>query len=509
MSSAHRPPKDASESQQYFAERSLKKGVGGWVLLAGLGVAYVLSGDFAGWNGGLATGGFGGLLIAFVVMAIMYLFMCFGLAELSAAMPVAGAGYSFARRAMGKLGGYATGTAILIEYAIAPAAICTFLGDYTRQLFHWHFDTWDWRNILIYAVYWVVFIGIQLIGAGEALKTIFVITAIGMVALFVYLGFVLPAFDPSRLLNVPADGSLLSSSFLPHGIGGTLASLVCGIWFFLGIEGVPVAAEEAKDPKRDMPRGIIIGVLILIFNGLLVLFLSSGAAAGCFNTDGTPIIDAATGASGAALNGTNCIGVNGGVGAPLIVALTSANAPAWVIGFINVAGLAGLIASFFSLTYACSRQMFALSRAGYLPRWLSKTSRRKVPTWCLIIPAVIAFGLGSWQQIGARMMDIAVFGATISYVLMCLAHVILRRTAKDLDRSYLTPGGAITTGIATVLAVVAVVSVFTYDPPAAFMTLGIFALFLLYFALYSRHHVIGNAPEEEFELLAAQEAELR
>ena len=498
MSTTLESPKEALGSQEYFAQRSLKSGAGGWVLLAGLGVAYVLSGDFAGWNGGLATGGFGGLLIAFSLMAVMYLFMCFGLAEMSAAMPVAGAGYSFARRAMGKLGGFATGTAILIEYAIAPAAICTFLGDYTRMLFGWekHF----WLNVAIYLAYWVVFIGIQLIGAGEALKTIFVITAIGMIALFVYLGFMAPHFDASQLLNVKPDGSFGSSAFLPYGIKGTLATLVCGIWLFLGIEGVPVAAEEAKDPKKDMPRGIIIGVLILIFNGLMVLFLTSGGTVNpttCAGPDSTAVA-----------TGTECIGQGGGVGAPLIVALASSGAPSWIVTFINLAGLAGLIASFFSLTYACSRQLFALSRAGYLPRWLSKTSHRKVPTWCLIVPASIGFLLGAWQQSGARMMDIAVFGATISYVLMCLSHVILRKTAKDLDRSYLTPGGAITTGIATVLGVVAVVSVFFYDPPAAMLTLIIFLGFIAYFWFFSRKHVIGNAPEEEFALLAAEEAEL-
>ena len=500
MSSVHQLPDEDSGSEEYFAQRSLKSGAGGWVLLAGLGVAYVLSGDFAGWNGGLFTGGFGGLLIAFVLMGLMYLFMCFGLAEMSAAMPVAGAGYSFARRAMGKFGGFATGTAILLEYAIAPAAICTFLGDYTRSLFGW--ESSFWLNVGIYAVYWVVFIGIQLIGAGEALKTIFVITAIGMVALFVYLGFIVPHFNGAMLLNIPADGSLGSSAFLPHGIQGVLASLVCGIWFFLGVEGVPVAAEEAKNPKKDMPRGIIIAIIILLFNGLLVLFLSSGGTVNpvdCVGADGTTVRAV----------GSACIAQGGGVGAPLIVALTSSGAPQWVISFINIAGLAGLIASFFSLTYACSRQLFALSRAGYLPRWLSKTSKRKVPTLCLIVPAAIGFVLGSWQQSGARMMDIAVFGATISYVLMCLSHVILRRTAPDLDRSYLTPGGAVTTGIATVLGVVAVVSVFFYDPIAACITLVVFLLFMAYFFFYSRHHVIGNAPEEEFALLAAQEAELK
>ncbi|MDR1432299.1 MAG: ethanolamine permease [Propionibacteriaceae bacterium] len=496
MSSAQQQPASggSGESQEYFAERSLKQGAGGWVLLAGLGVAYVLSGDFSGWNGGLDTGGFGGLLIAFVLMGAMYLFMCFGIAEMSAAMPVAGAGYSFARRAMGKFGGYATGVAILIEYAIAPAAICTFMGDYTRSLFKW--ESSFWLNVGIYLVYWIIFLGIQLIGAGEALRTIFVITAIGMLALFVYLGFVAPNFDASQLLNVAPDaGDPTASAFLPHGIQGTLSSLVCGIWFFLGIEGVPVAAEEAKDPKKDMPRGIIIGMLILLFNGAMVLFLSSGAT--------TRPMDECGGNTG-----TACIGYEGGVGAPLIVALESSGAPGFVILFLNIAGLAGLIASFFSLIYACSRQLFALSRAGYLPRWLSKTSSRKVPTWCLLVPGGIGFILGAWQQDGGRMMDIAVFGATISYVMMSLSHVLLRRNAPDLDRSYLTPGGAITTGIATVLGVVAVVSVFFYDPWAALFTAIIFVGFMLYFLLYSKEHVIGNAPEEEFELLAREEAEL-
>ncbi|MDR1799637.1 MAG: ethanolamine permease [Bifidobacteriaceae bacterium] len=497
--SSHQPAPASSgstEGQEYFADRSLKQGAGGWIILAGLGVAYVISGDFSGWNGGLSTGGFGGLLIAFLLMGIMYLFMCFGIAEMSAAMPVAGAGYSFARRAMGRFGGYATGVAILIEYAIAPAAIATFIGDYVRELFSW--ESSFWLNVGIYAFFWVVFVGVQLIGAGEALKTIFVITAVAVVALVVYFVAIAPHFDASQLTNIEPDGSLGSSSFLPFGIKGTLASLVCGIWFFLGIEGVPVAAEEAKDPKRDMPRGIIIGMLCLLVFGALVLFLSPGGTNVAVDGCATDIASTTPG-------GSACIA---GAGAPLIVALKAAGAQSWIVTFVNIAGLAGLIASFFSLIYACSRQLFALSRAGYLPRWISVTSKRKVPTLAYIVPGTIAFLLGAWQQDGGRMMDIAVFGATISYVMMSLSHVILRIRAKDLKRYYLTPGGAITTGIATVLGVVAVVSVFTYDPPAALMTLGVFVVLMAYFLLYSHKHVVGNAPEEEFAILAQQEAEL-
>lgn len=76
----------------YFSERELRKGAAGWILLAGLGVAYVISGDFAGWNFGLAEGGWGGLAIATLLMAVMNTTMIFSLAELSATIPSAGGG---------------------------------------------------------------------------------------------------------------------------------------------------------------------------------------------------------------------------------------------------------------------------------------------------------------------------------------------------------------------------------------------------------------------------------
>ncbi|CAG2159463.1 unnamed protein product [Oppiella nova] len=167
------------DSKEYFAQRELKKGAVGWLLLVGLGVAYVISGDFAGWNFGIAQGGWG---------------------EMSTMLPTAGGGYSFARMAFGPFGGYLTGTAILIEYAIAPAAIATF------------------------------------IGAGEALKIMFVITAIAVVAVVVFLVAMIPHFNSANLFDIAVDSSKAgASSFLPQ-------------------EGVPLAAEEAKDPAQSLPR---------------------------------------------------------------------------------------------------------------------------------------------------------------------------------------------------------------------------------------------------------------
>ena len=140
------------EPRTYLEKRQLKTGSAGWLLLAGLGVSYVVSGDYSGWNFGLARGGFGGLMIATGVIAAMYLALVLGMAELSSALPTAGGGYTFARRALGRWGGFATGTAVLIEYSIAPAAIATFIGAYVQslQLFGIH-DGW-YVYLAIYAV---------------------------------------------------------------------------------------------------------------------------------------------------------------------------------------------------------------------------------------------------------------------------------------------------------------------------------------------------------------------
>jgi ethanolamine permease len=177
--------------------------------------------------------------------------------------------------------------------------------------------------------------------------------------------------------------------------------------------------------------------------------------------------------------------------------------------FVNIAGLAALIASFFSIIFAYSRQLFALSRAGYLPRVLSVTSGRRTPWVALVVPAVIGFVLTvAFPGAGATLLNSAVFGAAISYVLMTLSHIVLRRREPNLERPYRTPGGVITSGLACVLAVLAVIATFIVDVRAALIMLGVYALFIAYFALYSRHHLVAQAPEEEFATIEEAESEL-
>ena len=479
MSKSHRETVEyQTASSDYLQQRQLRRGAAGWVLLAGLGVAYVISGDFAGWNFGLAEGGWGGLMIATVLVAIMYTCMVFGLAEMASAMPVAGAGYGFARRALGPTGGFATGTAILIEYAIAPAAIAVFIGGYVEALGLFGLTS-GWP---VFLVCYLVFIGLHIWGVGEALRVMFVITAIAVVALIVFVVGMVGKFDGDKLFDIPMTDAAGASTFLPFGVAGVLAAFVYGIWFFLAVEGVPLAAEEASNPRKDLPRGIIAAMAALLVFAALMLVVAPGAA------------------------GSNTIS---GSDNPLPEAIRAAyGGDNFLAQFVNYAGLAGLVASFFSIIYAYSRQLFALSRAGYLPKWMSRTGRRKTPVLALIVPGTIGFLLAAITMDGALLINIAVFGATVSYVLLNVSHIVLRVREPDLERPYRTPGGVVTTGIAAVLAVAAVVATFFVDEVAAAITAGILLVALAYFFLYSRHHLVANAPEEEFAAIRAAESEL-
>jgi ethanolamine permease len=402
----------------------------------------------------------------------MYLALVLGMAELSSALPAAGGGYTFARRALGPWGGFATGTAILIEYSIAPAAIATFIGAYVESLGLFGIQNGWW----VYLVAYAIFIGIHLSGVGEALKVMFVITAVALVGLVVFAIAAVGSFDAANLTDIAPTDAAGASSLLPFGYLGIWAAIPFAIWFFLAIEGVPLAAEETANPERNVPRGIIaaMGVLLVTCVGVLVL---------------------ATGAGGAEAMSES--------GNPLVEALGSSTA-ATVVNYI---GLAGLIASFFSIIYAYSRQLFALSRAGYLPTALSVTNSRKAPTLALIVPGVIGFALSLTGK-GDLLLNMAVFGAAVSYVLMMVSHIVLRRREPTMSRPYRTPGGVATTGFALVIASLAVIATFLVDTIAALCCLAVFAAFLLYFALVSRKRLVANSPDEEFAMLAQAEGGL-
>ncbi|WP_208380233.1 ethanolamine permease [Psychromonas algarum] len=459
-----------SNNEEYLAQRQLKKGAAGWILLAGLGVSYVISGDFAGWNFGIAQAGWGGFIVAAILMGVMYLTLVLSLAEMSAAIPAAGGGYSFARQAMGPAGGYLTGLAVLIEYTLAPAAIVIFIGSAVNELI-------GVDGPVIYAVFYLLFVGIHIFGAGEALKVMMVISALAVLAIIATGVALLPHFNVDNLFNIEAIAG--GTEFLPMGYYGVWAALPFAMWLFLAVEGVPLAAEEAKDPAKDVPKGIIAAMIFLLFTATLVVVLVAGAA-------------------GAQVTGASAV--------PLVDALNITGNPN-LATFVNVLGLAGLVASFFSIIYGYSRLVFALSRAGYLPQKLSLTSKRKVPVRSLIYPGILGFLLSLTGE-GDLMLSMAVVGATVSYAMMSGSHILLRIKQPNLNRPYKTPGGIVTSGISFVLSLIALTGVYAYDVRAFYFTLLLFLIGMIYYTFIGRNNLVASSAEEEFALLSQAEGEL-
>src|SRR5262245_10664992 len=154
----------ASADASYFARRELRRVAGPWKLWA-LGVAAVISGEFSGWNLGLSVGGFVGLAIATGIITAMYVLLCLSLAEMAAALPHTGGGYSVARAAMGPWGAFVTGMAENLEYILTPAVIAYFTGSYLGVVFEGVPLVGALPDVAWWAILYAAFIGLNVLGA--------------------------------------------------------------------------------------------------------------------------------------------------------------------------------------------------------------------------------------------------------------------------------------------------------------------------------------------------------
>src|ERR1700691_4610398 len=217
---------------EYFEQRKLRRHARVLHLWA-LGVAAVISGDFFGWNYGLASG-FWPMFAALAVMTVMYAGLCFSIAEMSPALPHTGGAYSFARTAMGPWGGYITGLAENMEYILTPAVIVVGIGGYLGTIFG---TPPSWAPLWWLACY-IVFVGFNAAGVEASFRVSLVITLCALAVLLVFFAGALPRFDLHRW-------ALGGGDWLPHGWRGILRALPFALWVYLGIEQLPLAAEEA------------------------------------------------------------------------------------------------------------------------------------------------------------------------------------------------------------------------------------------------------------------------
>ena len=471
--------------KEYFEKRGLKRHAGA-ASLWGLGVAAVISGDFSGWNFGIGNAGWGGMLIATLVIGLMYVLMIYSIAEMSAAMPHTGGAYSFARSAMGPWGGFITGFAETVEYVITTAVVGTFAALYAdaivAELFGVSFPIWLWV-IVIY----VIFVAFNSAGAAASFRFAFVIAILSLAVLAIFFVSALFSgrFSVDNLFDIVPEAG--GSTFLPYGFLGIFLAFPFAIWFFLGIEELPLAAEETHDPAKDIPRGSIAGMFTLVVTALLVLILHPGVlGAAAISESGEPILD-----------GFRAIFPDSNIAA-----------------LLSLMALTGLIASFQGIMFAAGRNVYSLSRAGYYPKFLSLTGARKTPYVALIASGVVGvglvFGLGALAYGGEEqpyvnaanaLLLIAVFGAVIAYLLQMIAFLILRQKLPNVSRPYRSPVGIIGALIAGIIALVTLILMpFNSDYRAVVVWVAIvYVAGLVLFALFGRKRLVLS-PEEEYAI---------
>ncbi len=459
--------------EEYFAKRTLRRHAGVWSLWA-LGVAAVISGDFFGWQFGLAYG-FGGLLVAMGVITVMYFGLCYSIAEMSPALPHTGGAYSFARSAMGPWGGFATGIAETIEYVVTPAVIVVGISNYmnsiTDDLFSFTLTLpWWWL------IFYTIFVGLNYIGVEASFRFTVIICFTSLAILLVFFIGAIPNLDIQRWAIDTNGGWFL------EGVPGVFYALPFAIWFYLAIEELPLAAEESADPQKDIPQGTIWGLRTLVVTGFLVLFLNSGISPGSktLAENEEPLLE-----------GLQTIFGSG----------TSAS----ILGLVAVAGL---VASFHTIIYAYGRNIFSLSRAGYYPHPLSVThGKRETPHVALLLGAVLGFiaAYVIWKEgtsaVGASLLYMAVFGAVISYFMQCMSFIILRRKFPNIKRPYRSPvgvPGAVITGLIALASLVAIVWNSEYRNGVYGVAI-VYLVAIAYFAIAGRHRLVLS-PEEEFAL---------
>jgi ethanolamine permease len=372
-------------------------------MLWGLGVGYVISGMYFGWNLGLAEGGTLGMAIATFSIIIMYVCFTFSYTELACAIPDAGGAFAYANKAFGPDVGFLAGMAQIIEFVFAPPAIAAAIGSYL------HIFLPSVPVIVIAIAAYFIFTLLNISGVKAAASFELVITILAVTELLIFAGTTLTSFRAENLTR----------NSLPNGIMGIFASIPFAIWFFLGIEGLANTAEETINPQKNIMKGFGSALLTLIV--LCALTFISAVAVGGWEAI---VFDAAG-------NKTD---------SPLPEALSLiAGKNGTLYHLLVTIGLFGLVASFHGIILAAGRATFEFGRVGNAPVFIGNVHKKfKTPANALLINMVLGIAALFTEETGA-LITIASFAALTLYIISMLSVIKLRRKQPDLHRPFKVP----------------------------------------------------------------------
>jgi len=415
------------------------------VMVWGLGVGYVISGNYFGWNLGLEKGGTLGMAIALFFIIVMYITFTFSYTELACAIPKSGGAFDYAKRALGDDLGFIAGMAQNIEFIFAPPAIAFAIGAYFNIFFQ------SVPVVVIAIIAYIVFFLLNVAGVKIAAAFELGVTTLAVAAVILFCGITFQHFEFDHLkLNA-----------FPFGWSGTFAAVPFAIWFFLGIEGVANLAEEAINPKRTIMLGFGSAIFTLVILCLFTFTGSVGIAgweAIVFKADGS------TSDSPLPLAMARIVGSNN-----------------WQYNILITFGLFGLVASFHGLMLAAGRSTMEFGRVNYAPTFLGKIHPRfQTPANALLINMMIGI-LALLTGKTGEIITISVFGALTLYIISMISVIKLRRKEPDLHRPFRVPLYPIFPVVALLIASFSFMAMALYNELLAliyFLILGLsFAVF--------------------------------
>jgi APA family basic amino acid/polyamine antiporter len=376
-------------------------------------------GDFSGalMHGRPAAGPAIALSFLLVAVACSFAGLCY--AELASMIPISGSAYTYAYATLGEIFAWIIGWDLILEYAVSNIAVTVGFSGYVKAQLagfgvvlpdQWSSPVWSeghWTgayfNLPAFLV--IFFLTVLLVrGVRESASTnnLMVLVKVAAIALFLVVGG-----------NLVHPGNW--HPFAPTGFAGVLAGGAIIFFTYIGFDSVSTASEEARNPQKDIPFGIIASLIVctILYVGVAVVLLG--------------MMKYTTFSSGAAAE------------APVAYALKTLGASPFLQSVIIIGALTGMISSLLVFQYGQARIWFAMSRDGLLPKLFSAVhSRYRTPHWSTWI-AGLAVGIpGGLVDIGDA-ADLANIGTLFAFVLVSLGVIFLRSKEPDRPRGFRVP----------------------------------------------------------------------
>ena len=415
-------------------EHTLKRGLG-WPSLTLLGVGgvigagiFVLTGQQAAINAGP------GILLSFVLAGLVCALAALCYAELASMIPVAGSAYTYTYATLGEFFAWLIAWDLILEYGIAAATVAAgWSGYFERMLLGFGIslpDAWstapydfDGHTIVatggflnVPAMAIIALMSAALIAGITQSKIVNnVIVSLKVLIVLAVIGFGFAFVDPSlwsplvpEAIPAGVDPAFPNGAF---GWGGVAAAASVIFFAYIGFEAVSTAAQEAKDPQRTMPIGILLSLGVCTLLYILMSLVITGLAP--YQTLNDP--------------------------APVAVALGSHPQLSWLTQLVNIGVAVGLGSTILSLLYGQSRILYAMTRDGLLPPLFGAINRRtRTPVWGTVITGAMAALFGGLFPIKI-LGELVSMGTLLAFGLICLGVLYLRSKHPELPRRFKTP----------------------------------------------------------------------